>query len=57
MVYLLTLKKIDFREKVQRLCEDRSYPHDAAIKDFGYDPMPFRQGIQQEVDAYRNRNQ
>ena len=51
-VYGLTLGKLDFREKVQRLCEDRSFPHEDAIRDFGYAPMPFAEGLRMEVEEY-----
>lgn len=51
-LYLLSLTKIDMREKVQRLCESRAYPHEEAVRDFGYDPMPFEEGLRQEVREY-----
>ena len=51
-IYLLSLTKIDMREKVQRLCESRAYPHDEAVRDFGYDSMPFEEGLRQEVREY-----
>lgn len=51
-IYLLSLTKIDMREKVQRLCESRCYPHAEAVRDFGYDPMPFEEGLRQEVREY-----
>ena len=47
-----TLGKVDYTEKVQRMGEDRSFPHDAARRDFGYDPMPFEEGIKIEVKQY-----
>lgn len=48
----VTLGKIDYIERVQRMGEDRSYPHDEAAKDFGYDPMPFETGIRIETQQY-----
>lgn len=51
-VYLLSVKRIDMREKVQRLCEPRVYPHEEATRDFGYDPRTFRSGIGEEVAEY-----
>jgi uncharacterized protein YbjT (DUF2867 family) len=45
----VTLGKVDYIEKVQRMGEDRSFPHDAAFRDFGYTPMPFAEGIKMEV--------
>jgi uncharacterized protein YbjT (DUF2867 family) len=49
---LLTLGRIDFIEKVQRMGEDRSYSHDNATNDFGYSPMTFEEGIKIEVSGY-----
>lgn len=51
-VYLLTLTKVDYREKVQRLVEPRSYPHDDATRDFGYAPVSFQEGVRAEVESY-----
>ena len=48
----LTLGKVDYIEKVQRMGEDRNFPHDAATRDFGYNPMPFEEGIKIEVEQY-----
>lgn len=47
-----TLGKVDYIEKVQRMGEDRSFPYDAAFRDFGYNPMPFAEGIKMEVKQY-----
>lgn len=52
-IYLATLGKIDFREKVQRLVEPRAYGHEAAAKDFGYAPAPFAIGIREEIEMYK----
>lgn len=52
MLKVFTLGKIDFIEKVQRMGEDRSFPHDTASRDFGYNPMPFAEGIRLEVKQY-----
>lgn len=57
MVYCLTLGKKDFREKVQRLCEPRIYPHDDARQDFGYSPTPFETGITAEIQQYLGSKQ
>lgn len=48
-VYLLSLTKIDLREKVQRLVEPRAYGHEAATRDFGYAPQDLEQGLRREV--------
>lgn len=52
-VYLISIGKIDFREKVQRLCEPRVYPHEEATRDFGYKPRTFRSAIGDEVRLYQ----
>ncbi|PLR85063.1 hypothetical protein CVD25_00390 [Bacillus canaveralius] len=54
----LTIGKIDYIEKVQRMGENRHYSHDKATSDFGYNPMTFEKGIQLEVKEYikSNRN-
>ena len=44
--------KVDFRERVQRLVEPRVYSHEEATKDFGYAPIPFEEGIIDEVKQY-----
>lgn len=51
-LYLLSLTRVDMREKVQRLCESRNFPHQEAVRDFGYAPMPFEEGLRREVRAY-----
>ena len=52
LVYILTLGKKDFREKVQRMVEPRCYPHEKATRDFGYDPVGFEEGVREEVLEY-----
>lgn len=52
LLYFVSVTKIDMREKVQRLCESRAYPHKEAVRDFGYSPMPFEEGLRQEVQEY-----
>lgn len=49
---VLTLGKIDYVEKVQRMAEDRSYPHKDAKNDFKYKPMSFEEGIRIETGQY-----
>lgn len=56
LLYMLSLGMFDLREKVQRLCEDRSYPHEEATHDFGYAPMSFHEGLQQECNDYIRAN-
>ncbi len=53
-VRILTLGKVDYREKVQRLCEDRAFPHDKASELLGFRPRPFEDGIAEEIEEYKN---
>jgi uncharacterized protein YbjT (DUF2867 family) len=49
---VITLGKINYIEKVQRMAENRSYSHEDATRDFGYNPMIFEDGIKIEVEGY-----
>lgn len=51
----LTLGKFDVIEKVQRMGENRSYSHEDATNDFGYNPMSFEDGIKIEVGQYKTK--
>ncbi|MEA4888150.1 MAG: nucleoside-diphosphate sugar epimerase [Clostridiaceae bacterium] len=55
VLYLITLTKIDYREKVQRMIEPRVFDHTAATIDFGYTPVEFAAGVRDEVAQYLNR--
>ncbi len=54
-VYVLTLRKKDYREKVQRLCEPRTFSHEDATTAFGYSPRTFNSGITDEVKQYKEK--
>lgn len=54
-VYVFSLGKKDYREKVQRMVEPRAYNHDAATKDFDYNPVDFSTGIVGEIEEYKKR--
>ena len=54
-VYGLSLKKKDYREKVQRLCEPRVFTHEEATLSFGYSPRTFQDGIVDEVKQYMEK--
>lgn len=51
-----TLGHVDYKEKIQRMGEDRSFPHTAAKEDFGYSPIDFEQGLNIEIDEYLETN-
>jgi hypothetical protein len=52
---VLTLCKLDYVEKVQRIGEDRFFSHEEAKSDFGYSPESFETGIAREVKEYMGR--
>jgi nucleoside-diphosphate-sugar epimerase len=54
VLYILTLGKIDFRERVQRLVEPRTFDHSEATKDFGYSPVDFPTGITHQIAEYQS---
>ncbi|WP_170007325.1 SDR family oxidoreductase [Bacillus fonticola] len=56
VIKTLTLGRIDYIERVQRMGEDRNYSHDNATSDFGYNPMTLEKGIQIEVQEYLEKN-
>lgn len=39
-------------EQVMRMQEDKAFSHEAATKDFGYCPLSFEEGIQEEIVEY-----
>jgi uncharacterized protein YbjT (DUF2867 family) len=55
LLFIFTLGRIDFREKVQRLVEDRVFAHDDASRDFNYSPIGFDDGVRDEIREYLNR--
>ena len=52
ILYILTIRKKDYREKVQRLVEPRTFDHSDATRDFGYNPVTFEEGVKCEVEEY-----
>jgi len=52
LIKISTLGKIDYVERVQRMGEDRNFPHDPATRDFDFNPMAFEMGIKMEVEEY-----
>jgi nucleoside-diphosphate-sugar epimerase len=54
LLCFVSLGRIDYREKVQRLVEPRAYAHEDARKDFGYAPMGFEEGLLGEIEEYKH---
>ena len=52
-VYFLTFKRKDFREKLDRLTENRAYGHEAFTGEFGYDPPSFAHRAKPLVEAIK----
>jgi len=53
LLKLISLNKIDYIERVQRMGEDRHYSHAQAAEDFGYQPIKFEEGIKMEIGQYK----
>jgi nucleoside-diphosphate-sugar epimerase len=54
IIYIISIGRIDYREKIQRLVEQRVFDHSEATKDFGFSPIEFKEGIKEEVEEYLN---
>ena len=57
LLYLFSIGRIDFREKVQRLVEPRIFDHFEAQRDFGYQPVDFEQGVDSEIRDFQKSHQ
>ncbi|MFL1994909.1 NAD(P)-dependent oxidoreductase [Lysinibacillus irui] len=55
IIKIITFKKFDYVEKVQRMTENRSYSHEKAKRVFNYQPMSIEEGIQIEVGQYLDK--
>ncbi len=53
LLKFISLNKINYIERVQRMGEDRHYSHEQAAKDLGYQPMKFEDGIKREIEQYK----
>lgn len=52
LIKIVTLGKVNYVEKVQRMSEDRCFSYEKASKDFNYSPESFEIGIKREVNEY-----
>lgn len=52
---IVTIGKVDYIEKVQRMSEDRCFSHEDGKRDFNYNPESFEIGIGREIKEYLNR--
>lgn len=51
-LYIISLKKIDIREKLFRLTENRAFGHTEITTELGYNPRPFEYWIKQLATEY-----
>ena len=56
ILYIFTFTKIDYREKVKRLCEHRNFDHVDATMEFKYSPKNFKDGVSTEINDYLKEN-
>lgn len=49
LAYVCSLRKIDYREQIFRLCEDRAFDHDEISRQLGYQPEPFETRLRQTL--------
>lgn len=54
MLYFISFKKFDYREKLDRLTEDRAYSHIDIQIELGYSPMSFKDRLRQTIDTYND---
>lgn len=52
LLKIFSFGKIDYIERIQRMTEDRSFSHELASIDFGYDPSDFNDNLKDEVKLY-----
>lgn len=55
ILYIVTMAKMDYREKVQRLVEPRVFSYENANRDFDYAPVNFETGVIDEVVRYKRQ--
>ena len=54
LLKIVTIGKVNIVEKVLRMNETRVFSHADATKDFGYEPINFREGLEHEVKEFLN---
>lgn len=53
-VYYCSFKRIKYMEKLDRLTEDRAYPHDLITEELGYEPKSFEERVKPLIDEIKN---
>lgn len=54
-VYWGTGRKVDYREKLDRLTEDRAYGHDDISRELGYAPESFRERVRPLIEELKEQ--
>lgn len=54
-IYFLSFTKIDFREKLYRLTENRAYSCESISKELGYAPHSFEENVKNLIDIIKNK--
>lgn len=52
VIYALSFKKVDYREKLLRLTEDRNFSHDCITEELGYHPQPYEERLKPLAAEY-----
>lgn len=52
LLKIVSLNRIDFVERVQRMSENRNFSHELATKHFNYSPSSFNDSLKEEVQMY-----
>ena len=55
IVKIVTLGRLDYVERVQRMSENRNFSHEQATQDFNYEPESFNDNLKNEVLLYMKR--
>lgn len=53
-IYFLSGKRCDYREKLDRLTEDRAYPHGEISDELGYAPLSFEERVSPLIAEIKN---
>lgn len=56
VIYILSLTKIDYREKLDRLGENRAYAHNEIYEEFGFEPLPFSERVAPLIQEIRSES-
>ena len=52
--YIMSFKRINYKEPLDRLTEDRAYPHERITDELGYSPLTFEERVKPLIEEIRN---